>query len=44
MNKQEILELAKQDPRFSKAILTIENQIQDMPVTPESLGELVNML
>lgn len=44
MNKQEILQLAKQDPRFSQAVLTIENQIQDMPVTPEGLAELVKML
>ncbi len=44
MNKQEILELAKQDPRFSKAVLMIEEKIQDMPVTAEGLGELVKML
>lgn len=44
MNKQEILQLAKQDPRFSKAVLTIEEQIKDMPVTAEGLDELVKML
>ena len=44
MNKQQILEIAKNDPRFSKAVLTLENEIGDMPVTGESLDELVKML
>jgi hypothetical protein len=44
MNKQQILEIAKSDPRFSKAVLTLENQIGDMPVTGEGLDELVQML
>lgn len=44
MNKQQILEIAKNDPRFSKAVLTLENQIGDMPITKEGLDELVKML
>jgi hypothetical protein len=44
MDKQQILEIAKQDPRFSKAILTLENQIGDMPITTEGLDELVKLL
>jgi hypothetical protein len=44
MDKQQILQIAKQDPRFSKAILTLENQIGDMPITTEGLDELVKLL
>lgn len=44
MDKQQILEIAKSDPRFSKAVLTLENQIGDMPITGEGLDELVRML
>jgi hypothetical protein len=44
MDKQQILEIAKSDPKFSKAVLTLENQIGDMPVTGEGLDELVQML
>ena len=44
MDKQQILEIAKNDPRFSKAILTLENQIGDMPITAEGLDELVKLL
>ena len=44
MNKQQILEMAKTDPRFSQAVLTLENQIGDMPITGENLDELVEML
>ena len=44
MNKQEILQIAKQDPRFAQAILTVENQMGDTDITPEQLAELVKML
>lgn len=44
MDKQQILEIAKNDPRFSKAVLTLENQIGEMPITGEGLDELVQML
>ena len=44
MDKQQILEIAKNDPRFSQAVLTLENQIGDMPITTESLDEIVQML
>lgn len=44
MDKQQILEIAKTDPRFSQAVLTLENDIGDMPITGEGLDELVQML
>ena len=44
MNKQEILQIAKQDPRFAQAILTVENQMGDTDIAPEQLAELVKML
>ena len=44
MNKQEILQIAKQDPRFAQAILTVENQMGDTDIAPEQLDELVKML
>jgi len=44
MNKQEILEIAKKDPRFAQAILTVENQMGDTDIAPEQLAELVKML
>ena len=44
MDKQQILEIAKRDPRFSKAILTLENQVGEMPLTSEQLDELVKLL
>lgn len=44
MNKQQILQLAKQDPRFSKAVLIAEQRTQNLPIAPESLDELVKML
>jgi len=44
MDKQQILEIAKSDPKFSQAVLQLEQQIGDMPVTAEGLDELVKML
>jgi hypothetical protein len=44
MDKQQIIEIAKNDPRFSQAVLALENEIGDMPVTIESLDEIVQML
>jgi hypothetical protein len=44
MDKQQILEIAKNDPRFSQAVLALENEIGSMPVTIESLDEIVQML
>ena len=44
MNKQEILQIAKKDPRFAQAILTVENQMGDTDIAPEQLAELVKML
>lgn len=44
MDKQQILEFAKKDPKFSQAVLTLEDQIGDMPITSEGLDELVQML
>ena len=44
MDKQQILEIAKNDPRFSQAVLTLENQVGDMPISTEGLDEIVQML
>jgi hypothetical protein len=44
MDKQQILEIAKNDSRFSQAVLALENEIGNMPVTIESLDEIVQML
>lgn len=44
MDKQQILEIAKNDPRFSQAVLALEDQIGDMPITTEGLDEIVQML
>ena len=44
MNKQEILDIAKKDPRFAQAILNVENQMGDTDIAPEQLAELVKML
>jgi hypothetical protein len=44
MDKQQILEIAKNDPRFSQAVLALENEIGSMPVAIESLDEIVQML
>lgn len=43
MDKQQILEMAKSDPRFSQAVLAAEQQIGDMPITPDGVDELVKM-
>lgn len=44
MNKQEILEIAKKDPRFSQAVLAVEQQMGDTDIAPEQLTEMVKML
>ena len=44
MDKQQILEIAKSDPKFSQAVLTLENEIGEMPITSEGLDEIVQML
>lgn len=43
MDKQQILQMAKQDPQFSQAVMTAEQKIGDMPVTSEGIDELVKM-
>ena len=44
MNKQEILQIAKQDPRFAQAVLAVEQQMGDTDIAPEQLTEMVKML
>jgi hypothetical protein len=44
MNKQEILEIAKKDSRFSQAVLAVEQQMGDTDIAPEQLDEMVKML
>lgn len=44
IDRQQIIEFAKSDPRFSQAILMLEQQIGDMPITSEGIAELVKML
>lgn len=44
MNKQEILEIAKKDPRFAQAVLAVEQQMGDTDIAPEQLDEMVKML
>lgn len=43
MDKEQILQMAKEDPRFSQAVLAAEQQVGDMPITPEGVDELVQM-
>jgi hypothetical protein len=44
MDKQQILEIAENDPRFSQAISALESEIGDMSITTEGLDEVVQML
>ena len=44
MDKQQILEIAKNDPSFSQAVLALEDQVGDMAITTEGLDEIVKML
>lgn len=44
LNKEKILQLAKQDPRFAQAVLTIEQKTQDMSVEPENLSRFIALL
>jgi hypothetical protein len=44
MNKQQILDLAKKDPRFSQAVLAVEQKMGDTDIAPEQLDEMVKML
>jgi len=44
MNKQEILQIAKKDPRFAQAVLTVEQKMGDTDIAPEQLTEMVKML
>lgn len=44
MNKQQIMQIAQQDPRIQEAVGMLQQQIGDMPVTPEGLDELIEML
>jgi hypothetical protein len=44
MDKQQILQIAQQDPRFSQAIQAMESGIKDFDVPPESVDDFIQML
>ena len=44
LSKQKILQIVKQDPSFSKAVLVLEKNIEGMPVTDEGIDKLVRLL
>jgi hypothetical protein len=44
MNKQEVIQLAQQDPNVMRAADEIQARVGDMPITPEGLDELIQLL
>ena len=44
MNKQDIIQLAQQDPNVMRAVDEIQARIGAMPITPEGMAELIQML
>jgi len=44
MNREQIIQLAQQDPRFSQAVDTMEEMLQQSPIMPEDLDEAVQLL
>ena len=44
MNKHEILQIASKSPQFGQAVNALNQQMQDNPITPKQLDELVDML
>lgn len=43
MDKNEIIQLAQQDPNVMRAVDAIQARIGDMPITPEGIDELIQM-
>jgi len=44
MNREQIIQLAQQDPRFSQAVDTMEEMLQNAPIMPEDLDAAIQML
>ncbi len=44
MDEKQIIQLAQQDPKIQSAIDAIEAQLSRMPIMPEDLDEIINML
>jgi len=44
MDRQQVMQIAQADPRVQQAVQMLQQQIGDMPVTPEGLEELIGML
>lgn len=44
MDKQQIMQIAQSDPRVQQAVQMLQQQVGDMPITPEGLDELIGML
>jgi hypothetical protein len=44
MNKQQILDLAKRDPRYGQAVAAINQNVGQMNITPDGVDELVTLL
>lgn len=44
MNREFLMQMAKSDPRFERAINAIESQLARMPIAPEDIDELIQAL
>ena len=44
MDKQQILQLASQNPEFPQAVQALQQEMLSNPITPEGLAELIKML
>jgi hypothetical protein len=44
MNRQQIIELAHQDPRFMQGVDTMEEMLQHSPIMPEDMDEAIQLL
>ena len=44
MNREQIIQLAQQDPRFSKAVDTMEEMLQHSPIMPEDMDAAIQLL
>lgn len=44
MNREFLMQMAKSDPRFERAIDAIESQLARMPIAPEDIDELIQAL
>jgi len=44
MDKQQVIQLAQQDPNIMRAVDEIQSRIGAMPITPEGIDELIRLL